>query len=180
MINLIYHPIQAATLVMEYLNENLSCHQSLEEVAYNAELGQKVRNVFSASASSKPVLVVFLDIDGVLHHNRQDGSVQKVVAQLFADVKFHYSFHYDTAATHLFDPNAVSNFEKLIQKNEGLGIVLSSNWREGKSTVQLREIFSKYAFSKYIIDKTPDRISREEAELLNPRFEWRAAQIQSW
>ena len=110
------------------------------------------------------MIIIFLDIDGVLFYNPMDGMVHKRVAERLEgkDVPKPYpAIEFDRAAIDLFDKSSLHYFDKLIadiiqQTQQEVGIVLSSNWRIGYSLEELQDLFKQHAFSKYLIDKTPD------------------------
>jgi HAD domain in Swiss Army Knife RNA repair proteins len=122
-------------IIMEFLKDN-------QPKVHNA-----VYDVFVKS-------VVFLDIDGVLFHNAQDGSVGRKVCELFPGKDIYTDFECDIAATHLFDKTALSHLEKLLLEEDAL-VVLSSSWKDGKSVSKLKRIFAACFFCNRIIDKTP-------------------------
>lgn len=118
-----------------------------------------------------PISVIFLDIDGVLYNKDDDIDLRSKVRELFPtfEGEKYTSYHYDTAATHFFSATAVGHLEALIKRIPNVRIVLSSNWGEGKTLSQLREIFAKHAFSQLIIDKIPDKLNREEIKTYEGR-----------
>jgi hypothetical protein len=105
--------------------------------------------------------VVFLTLDGIFYNSCQAhcDSARKIAQKLFPDVVGNQfsDYQWRIAETHLFNQEAVAHLETLVRTVNGLGIVISSLWRFDKTVAQLKEIFAKYAFSAFIIDKTPDR-----------------------
>lgn len=106
------------------------------------------------------MVVIFLDIDGVLLplEQRSSCSIEEIVAQ--------------------FDQPALVCLNQLIAAIEGkgheTGIVISSDWRQGRSVYELKEILKQHAFSHKIIGKTTDKTDYREAD------ETRGARIQEW
>ena len=50
-----------------------------------------------------------------------------------------------------------------MKKTRPVWIVISSNWRENRTVEELQKtFFGIHKFSKYIVDKTPENISRED------------------
>jgi Leucine-rich repeat (LRR) protein len=125
--------------------------------------------------------VIFLDIDGVLFDTRKQASILQKTTQLFpnSETSEFNSYHLDTAASHLFEPSAVSNLEALIKDVQNVGIVISSSWREKRSVEQLQEILQKHAFAKCIIGKTPDDNDIEFENFISD-LKGRAKEIAYW
>lgn len=84
--------------------------------------------------------IVFLDIDGVLALPQNRLSV------------VHDGITFDLVAV-----------ERLrhILRHTNSQIVVTSDWRLGRSVEDLKRLFYHYGLSKYILDKIPDRISGE-------------------
>lgn len=112
----------------------------------------------------KPMVVIFLDIDGVLYNNEKKGNLSADNA-----MKRHRELgiqgritrnEWDESAAHLFDRQAINELDQLIttiELNFGpVGIVISSDWRRLRSTEELRELLKEHSFSQKIIDKTID------------------------
>lgn len=126
--------------------------------------------------------VIFLDIDGVLYQSGDE--VHKKVKDLFPNIE-RLDVHYDIAASHLFDKKSVNNLTKIIESIERVykvSIVISSSWRIGKNVEMLRKIFDNHHFSKYINDKTPEKIKEKELREHDIRLNVceRVFQIQHW
>ncbi len=114
--------------------------------------------------SEKPWLIIFLDIDGVLFNQSLMGNLRKKqrekVEELFDSSKEYDQFKYEVASGHLLDKNAVNLLEDFVDQlaaSYQIGIVLSSDWRLGKTIEYLRnQIFASWRFSRVLIDKTVD------------------------
>ncbi len=137
--------------------------------------------------------VIFLDIDGVVYNSTAQEGIFKKVAELFPEEKGFYSNRIcSIAASYFFSKEALSNLDHLInevEKTTQVWIVISSNWRTNCSIDELRTtFFGIHNFSKYIVDKTPDEVPREELasyccserhlEKYSPQC--RASEIQYW
>ena len=126
---------------------------------------------------------MFLDIQGVLYN--KSSLIHSKVEELFPESKSRRNYHYNIAATHYFDPKAVAHLETLLEKTPNVGIVISSSWRMGYNLEALREIFSLYNFSKFIIGKTPDDLSSDGdgsrvSAFAMRKFTGRALEIACW
>lgn len=111
--------------------------------------------------------VIFLDIDGVVYNCPNQKDVYKKVAELFPDIETWYDNRVcSIAASYFFDKGALTNLSfliKEIEKTRSVWIVISSSWRENRTVEELKEtFFGIHDFSKYIVDKTPDKISKNE------------------
>lgn len=119
-----------------------------------------------------PTKVAFVDVDGVLYDDPYGdlySSINAKAIELFPMAakaqgkyqdfqKFSLMQQY-TAKSYFFDSTAVKLIDALIsasQKTSRVLIVISSSWRVARSITQLRTMFSKHNFSKYVLDKTPD------------------------
>ena len=114
-------------------------------------------------SSNKPWAILFLDIDGVLFRESPwddlDDPKRAKLQELFGSLSDYYSFHWDCATAYFLNPAAVALLEDFIDQTNiqyNVGIVLSSSWREGKTLAEIRQIFSPWRFSQFIIDKTVD------------------------
>jgi hypothetical protein len=124
----------------------------------------------SISDLPAPTATIFLDIDGVLmwdiNNPKVNDKIREKLPQLFEpnmkeDACHRYTnFQRLTAASHFFSEGAVANLHKLIDKVSKVAkvnIVIHSAWREKVSAKDVREqMFAVHAFSKLIVDKTPD------------------------
>lgn len=115
------------------------------------------------------MVVIFLDIDGVLLNKNVPEYKEKFDARLNTDyIKYKImggfeKIAYDKAAVDLFDESALANLLELIQSIETatkdkVGIVISSNWRDKGSILQLKELFKQHSFSEKIVAKIPNKI----------------------
>ena len=89
--------------------------------------------------------ILFLDIDGVLNTalwHRQAGGEK---------LKDKYG--------NLFDPNAVANLAKIIDKT-GANIVISSSWK-CMGLAKLQEMWKERKLSGKVVDVTPDFMDNE-------------------
>lgn len=101
--------------------------------------------------------IIFLDIDGVLNHQRffkerfdarkQDKLLEKKDGKLVK--KSEIDFYAEE-----IDPESVENLNELIE-NTGAKVVISSTWRLGKGIEELQAILEKKGFKGEIIGKTP-------------------------
>jgi hypothetical protein len=85
--------------------------------------------------------IIFLDIDGVL--NSEEYFIKRN--------KTGYDEKYPLSE---FDSEAVKRFNRII-KATNASIVISSAWRIGRTTNQLKELFKKVGINGTIIGKTP-------------------------
>lgn len=108
--------------------------------------------------------VIFQDIDGVLldllwcEYDSFPKSRQKINEIIKAHLGiaggyYHYTIR-DRVAVHHFDEGALKNFHDLISKLDNVVIVLSSMWRDGRSIEELKDLFARHDFAKYIVGKT--------------------------
>lgn len=178
-------PSDACAVVMGYLQEtsNKTGFAKNKEDKQYKQIKNSVYDVFAKIVIKEAVSsVIFLDIDGVVF-NRQDGSVDEMASQLFPNQKGSWTDDQcDIAATHLFDKMAMANLRKLIFNTRNISIVLSSSWRENHPVPKLRELFAACFFSNFIIDKTPDYISKlnpEERSLVSS-YSGRGEEIAYW
>ncbi|HLB53319.1 MAG TPA: HAD domain-containing protein [Chlamydiales bacterium] len=140
---------------------------------------------------SKPWVIVFLDIDGVLYreparHNFHKERKAKMI-EIFGKLDKYWSYHYDRATAYYFDPQAVTFLEDFIHQTSlifNVGIVISSAWREGRTLEELREVFSSWPFSRFIIDRTVGAsfsgYTQEEIKNFRYGIPLRADQIKHW
>lgn len=152
----------------------------------------------STSPSSQPSpFVIFLDIDGVLYNQAGQMAHRFIldakVQELFPNGSLPKDY-LSIAAVHFFNAKAIKNLTYLINtinKTRDVQIVMSSAWREKRSAKQLQTFFGIHEFSKYIVDKTVDILSREEeascrmckkhqSDTVDVVSDCRAAQIQLW
>lgn len=132
--------------------------------------------------------VIFLDIDGVLYNTPDQNGVFKKVDELFPNAKSYDNRVCSIAASYFFNKEALNNLDKIIselEKTKKVSIVISSAWREGRTVEELRKtFFGIHNFSKYIIDKTPKKISKEKInDYCSKGWHYshcRAAEIQYW
>lgn len=89
--------------------------------------------------------IIFLDIDGVLNHELFYRDRHEKIKAKTWDVKHPQSE---------FDPSSVLFLNDLI-KDTGAKVVISSTWRMGRDTKELRELMASVGFVGEIIDKTP-------------------------
>ena len=101
--------------------------------------------------------IIFLDIDGVLNHQRffkerfdakkQDKLLEKKDGKL--SIKLKADFYAEE-----IDPKSVENLNELIE-NTGAKVVISSTWRLGTEIETLQAILEKRGFVGEVIGKTP-------------------------
>lgn len=117
------------------------------------------------AVENRPSFAIFLDIDGVLNHNRfrPDEELNNYIQSKFGEINHRPNcklcFKCLKAQAHYFEIKPLSLFHKLIEKIQELAnlhIIISSAWRRGLSVEELQELFSEQEFSRYIIDKTND------------------------
>jgi len=137
-------------------------------------MASTLSSVSQSTSSPSPINVtanvvkplIFLSIDRVLYKGGSDYPIVEKAQELFPDIMDYRDFksiHYDTAATHFFNPRAVSNLEKLISATNAC-VVITSSWRENRTIPELIKIFAKHSFSQWIIDKTLFRAEIDKAE----------------
>jgi len=140
---------------------------------------------------NKSWVIIFLDIDGVLYREptRDDFWQERheKIIKMFGKLDRYCSFHYDAATTYYFNQEAVGLLEYFIDYmnlHYHVGIVISSAWREGHTLEELRQIFSPWRFSEFIIDKTVsssyDGYTKEELQNFSFGYASRADQINHW
>ncbi len=142
--------------------------------------------------STRSPFVIFLDIDGVVYNGPNQDGVSKKALELFPNQP-NSRKSLDIAATHFFDNKAIENLNVYIcqiEKTKVASIVLSSAWRTKRDIPEIKEVFSKHNFSKYIVSKTPDDLNptanrlycRDEVHTKSQyQFEsCRATEIQYW
>lgn len=127
---------------------------------------------FAIAYKRTTMIIIFLDIDGVLFYNPMDGRVHKRAAERLQGKnvpKPYPAIEFDRAAVDLFDEASLHYLDKLIadiiqQTQQEVGIVLSSSWRIGYSLEELQDLFKQHAFSKYLIDKTPEFFGKSRGD----------------
>jgi len=163
-----------------------------------------IRSIVEGNSGSKSIsasiisprlspFVIFLDIDGVVYNTPNLEDILKKVADLFPEITDPGNNRVcSIAASYFFDEKAVQNLNYLIteiEKVRNVWIVVSSSWRETRTVEELQSTFFKiHDFSRYIVDKTPEKIPRNELGTYCPsksHSEWhslqcRAAEIQFW
>lgn len=137
--------------------------------------------------TTKTPFVIFLDIDGVLYKDLNDGSILKKARELFPKEEYWEDFYSNIAASHYFNKDAIKNLDSIIneiEKTYDVWIVISSSWRENHTLSELKnDIFGIHKFSNYIVDMTPN-LKKEKFKKLckeedcNSRC--RATEIQFW
>lgn len=117
--------------------------------------------------------VIFLDIDGVIHHQEKDLYEKMNLLHKTFPVK-HFTEHTQlqrkTIVAKFLDKAATLQLHNLINEVKKLGnvhIVISSSWREGQTVEELKEIFQEYEFSNYISDKTVEPMTLSHEATLN-------------
>lgn len=130
------------------------------------------------------MIVIFLDINGVIYNPYSDPIFvdsehhAKAIEELIqaresnGEPEISYSVASDMVSVASFDREAIGNLDKLIASieaaGEEVGVVIHSNWRITYPKEGLQQLFQQYAFSKKIIDKTDDNLTK------NPGIEkWR-------
>ncbi|MDF2576960.1 MAG: domain in Swiss Army Knife repair protein [Chlamydiales bacterium] len=144
-------------------------------------------NLSIQSSTQKPILGIFLDIDGVLNDTRKIKNYKERLISLTEEI-FGADWgmrQYIIAKTHFFDENAVKNFHALIDKIKGVAevrIIISSDWRLGRSVDDLKtEVFAKHMFAEFIYDKTIDNLQPVEGEIhCEGGCNCRSAEINHW
>ena len=122
-----------------------------------------VASLSAEISPTRPWVIIFLDIDGVLFRESFwddiDDQKRTKLHELFGKQNDYYSFHWDCATAHFLNPTAVALLEDFIDQTSlqyNVGIVLSSSWREGRTLAEIHQVFSPWRFSQSIIDKTVD------------------------
>lgn len=122
--------------------------------------------------------IVFLDIDGVLNHELwAKERFYRKQQENESDEEFNRNF---------FDPNSVSLLNHLTNKT-GAKIVVSSSWRIGRSTDELRELLKSMGVEAEVIGKTPllsfERIKYKTTEGEEREYDYsvpRGCEIKAW
>lgn len=143
---------------------------------------------------TKPVgsLHLFLDIDGVLYNNPDREGVFRKALELFPGEIPSSNRSCSIAASLFFDQKALNSLDYLIEeiaKTKNVYIVISSSWREKRTAKELKSVyFQNHKFSRYIVDKTPDRIPHAKIRKHcktgshDKKYTWqcRASEINKW
>lgn len=137
----------------------------------------------------KPLVAIFLDIDGVLMEGEPGIAKIQKLRELFG-IRDYSGLEYDIATSYFLSESAVANLNKLIERVDEVArviIILSSAWRVNRTVDQIKnQMFVIWPFSKYIIDKTPDggqwrdSLSRISLEKYGFDLHYRAHQIAYW
>lgn len=111
-----------------------------------------------------PVVLIFLDIDGVLIRNRTYELMASIREKLSkSNHDFHTSLQWRIILSQHLDLEAVNNLKRLIKKIETYTepwIVLSSSWRQGVTVSEIQEVMfrrtenTNWFFANYILDRT--------------------------
>ncbi len=192
----------------------MSSSMSMALIPYTPPISpmEFIRSIVEGNSGSKSIsasvisprlspFVIFLDIDGVVYNRPNQEGVLKKAAELFPDItdpnnnrvcSIDSNSIGSIAASYFFDKKAVQNLNFLIgqiAKTRNVWIVVSSSWRENRSVEELRNtFFGIHEFSRYIVDKTPEKVSRKELGAYCPSkrhaekysLQCRAAEIQYW
>jgi len=129
------------------------------------------------------MIVLFLDIDGVLSKsspkeiNEQVKKKGKGQGPGPLEILLKCStIELQKATVDLFDKSALKALDCLIEAiqhtNKKVGIVISSNWRENRSVLQLQNLFRPHNFAAFIINKI---IEPDDSPYIT-----RAQEIQAW
>ena len=107
--------------------------------------------------------IIFLDIDGVLNHEKwfESEELRNIPTTLDGKTR---------NLSRWFDPKAVYKLNKLVKATEA-SIVLSSSWRAGKTKQDIDEMFETVGIVADNIGKTPHK---------NPKYARRGTEIQYW
>jgi hypothetical protein len=97
--------------------------------------------------------IIFLDIDGVLNHQRFYKERFEARKQDKLDGNLVKKSQIDREAEEI-DPESVENLNELIE-NTGAKVVISSTWRLGTEIETLQAILEKRGFVGEVIGKTP-------------------------
>ncbi len=97
--------------------------------------------------------IIFLDIDGVLNHQRFFNERFNARKQDKLDGNLVKKSEIDREAEEI-DPESIENLNELIE-NTGAKVVISSTWRLGTEIETLQAILEKRGFIGEIIGKTP-------------------------
>ena len=114
------------------------------------------------NASPPPRRVVFLDIDGVLQptssQKRFDHDLEALresLAERFG-AEYREFNEYDLGAVvHDWDAGAVARLRALCEEHDAR-IVVSSDWRQGRSVAQLQALFRLHDLHHLVVDRTGD------------------------
>lgn len=120
---------------------------------------------------TKPISIIFLDIDGVLIEQRTSLFALRVLYKLVTHIEMTHAQRRNIVSNY-FSKQAIENLDNLIRRAGPVGnvvIVLSSHWRNRFTVDDLRKrVFAKVNFPNQIIDKTPDLDSFRKEQGLPP------------
>lgn len=148
-------PQDVSKIVLDYMDEKEFIIvddkkiRQLKEIIY--KLFSDYQNIFQ---NYNPV-IIYLDIDEVVYDS-QNKEVQAKVIEEYGKMwglnKEVSNEHVEKAKVKHFDTDAVNNLSFLLQEISSAVIVITSFWRNGKTILELRELFTQ--FGKYVVDKT--------------------------
>jgi hypothetical protein len=154
--NVLACPQEVSKIVVDYMGEKEFTIvddkkiRQLKEIIY--KLFSDYQNIFQ---NYSPV-IIYLDIDEVMYDS-QNTEIQAKVIKEYGKIwglknKKVSQEHVEKAKVKHFDADAINNLSFLLQEVSSAVIVISSFWRNGKTILELRELFTH--FGKYVIDKT--------------------------
>jgi len=131
-----------------------------------------------------PKVVIFLDIDGVLYNpsDRVRGKIVEAAATKF-NVRMPSNDQCSQVAVSYFSERALGNLHQLLETDMWeVDIVISSSWKDNRTTDELKQMFSQHEFSCHIVDRICDDTSKElrqwaKVKQLTPN---RGAQVAMW
>lgn len=114
------------------------------------------------NASPPPRRIVFLDIDGVLQPTSSQKrfehdlvALRESLAERFG-AEYREFNEYDLGAVvHDWDAGAVARLRALCEEHDAR-IVVSSDWRQGRSVAQLQALFRLHDLHHLVVDRTSD------------------------
>jgi len=148
-------PQDVSEIVVDYMGEKEFIIvddkkiRQLKEIIY--KLFSDYQNIFQ---NYSPV-IIYLDIDEVMYDSQNTEIQAKVIKEydkIWGVNKKVSQEHVEKAKVKHFDTDAINNLSFLLQEVSSAVIVISSFWRNGKTILDLRELFTQ--FGKYVIDKT--------------------------
>lgn len=128
--------------------------------------------------------IIFLDIDGVLQRGSSQNrftqdlpELQRELSERYEDPAYLEMSEYDLGATYYdWDTCAVANVVELCEQS-GAVIVISSNWRNGKSLRSMQRLFALHELGAYVVGMTPESVPSDP---YSAYYRSRAEEVAAW